>query len=532
MGLVNKEKKLYPNIFLYILLASLHMPIYVASAQTETDLVSSNIAPTGKSSQTRITITNASGSFNFSIPPTLQTKKFLSLLPICKDSIDSECIDSLEYRIVGESTWNKAMVSDHPIPSMAGITAITYTALGFTQSYGDVKKDLLVGVPRGATSTVWRLPGAKHLGGDEYLVNVAVTNMNDQIQDEQLEFKATISPIAWREQPRNFYYDKLFDSIIQYNFPRNLELKLIIRMGFLKDKVSSWYNGRIQNPSIEISDSELTLIGQPVWVPVAGTAYYGCSEMGQKKLQIMKELLGNNFESSTMCNDSTGSSFTLDVANTQAFEIFQEWENQIVEYGKNSSWSFGSSYPLTSCQENGLNGFVSSNALLYTPGPPIYNPIEKSLSYQIASTHLDKVGTINRGRFNLAIKSSTASCLWKIEPSSLNEANIQITYQDGTPIVGTHTIFSKNGWTYINIEDFTFSSRNFKISPAPIAKVGGSSEKANPAPLSQTESQVPKENSKLTPSLSKSATIYCVKGKLTKKVTGINPKCPSGYKKK
>jgi hypothetical protein len=31
---------------------------------------------------------------------------------------------------------------------------------------------------------------------------------------------------------------------------------------------------------------------------------------------------------------------------------------------------------------------------------------------------------------------------------------------------------------------------------------------------------------------SKKSTIICVKGKLTKKVTAVNPKCPSGYKKK
>ena len=30
----------------------------------------------------------------------------------------------------------------------------------------------------------------------------------------------------------------------------------------------------------------------------------------------------------------------------------------------------------------------------------------------------------------------------------------------------------------------------------------------------------------------KKTTITCVKGKTTKKVTGVNPKCPSGYKKK
>ncbi len=34
------------------------------------------------------------------------------------------------------------------------------------------------------------------------------------------------------------------------------------------------------------------------------------------------------------------------------------------------------------------------------------------------------------------------------------------------------------------------------------------------------------------PTAAKKTTITCVKGKLTKKVTAINPKCPSGYKKK
>ena len=35
-----------------------------------------------------------------------------------------------------------------------------------------------------------------------------------------------------------------------------------------------------------------------------------------------------------------------------------------------------------------------------------------------------------------------------------------------------------------------------------------------------------------TGTTAKKATITCVKGKTTKKVTGVSPKCPSGYKKK
>jgi hypothetical protein len=35
-----------------------------------------------------------------------------------------------------------------------------------------------------------------------------------------------------------------------------------------------------------------------------------------------------------------------------------------------------------------------------------------------------------------------------------------------------------------------------------------------------------------TGAVGKKATITCVKGKLAKKITAVNPKCPSGYKKK
>jgi hypothetical protein len=30
----------------------------------------------------------------------------------------------------------------------------------------------------------------------------------------------------------------------------------------------------------------------------------------------------------------------------------------------------------------------------------------------------------------------------------------------------------------------------------------------------------------------KKTTIICIKGKLTKKISNVNPKCPTGYKKK
>ena len=54
------------------------------------------------------------------------------------------------------------------------------------------------------------------------------------------------------------------------------------------------------------------------------------------------------------------------------------------------------------------------------------------------------------------------------------------------------------------------------VSPLPI----------NPSPTAMATSVVAPKI------VAKKITITCIKGKLIKKVTAINPKCPSGYKKK
>jgi hypothetical protein len=54
-------------------------------------------------------------------------------------------------------------------------------------------------------------------------------------------------------------------------------------------------------------------------------------------------------------------------------------------------------------------------------------------------------------------------------------------------------------------------------SPSPVASASAeSSVAATPTPVAK----------------SKKLTITCVKGKTVKKVTGLTPKCPSGFKKK
>jgi hypothetical protein len=74
---------------------------------------------------------------------------------------------------------------------------------------------------------------------------------------------------------------------------------------------------------------------------------------------------------------------------------------------------------------------------------------------------------------------------------------------------------------------FTFST--------PQIKVKLSQEKAAPTPTpstSATPTPTPTPTPTAVPLVTKKTSITCIKGKSTKKVTALNPKCPYGYRKK
>ena len=79
---------------------------------------------------------------------------------------------------------------------------------------------------------------------------------------------------------------------------------------------------------------------------------------------------------------------------------------------------------------------------------------------------------------------------------------------------------SQNSITFYYCPNLTINYGNFNSStPTPIAV-------PTPTPIAAVPA-VPTP----TPKVLKSITIKCIKGKLTKKVSGKNPKCPSGYKR-
>ena len=110
------------------------------------------------------------------------------------------------------------------------------------------------------------------------------------------------------------------------------------------------------------------------------------------------------------------------------------------------------------------------------------------------------------------MRSDIARCIYGFSNAPI-KAEISITSDDGEKKVATTVVNEKNGWLYLSAKGFTFS--------APTINVKLTQEKVVAAAPTATVTVAKKKS-----------TISCVKGKTTKKVTAVSPKCPAGYKKK
>jgi hypothetical protein len=153
-----------------------------------------------------------------------------------------------------------------------------------------------------------------------------------------------------------------------------------------------------------------------------------------------------------------------------------------------------------------VGGVVTTNALTYSSGPPTFNRETGALEYKVAG------GNVALGSYDLAVKSDVARCIYGFSSAPIS-ATISIVGEGGEQKVATTVVNERNGWLYLSAKGFTFSSPTIKVklTQEPVASVAA-------APTATPTAKV--------------STITCVKGKTTRKVTAISPKCPSGFKKK
>ena len=95
----------------------------------------------------------------------------------------------------------------------------------------------------------------------------------------------------------------------------------------------------------------------------------------------------------------------------------------------------------------------------------------------------------------------------------------------GSQNIETVSIGQNGEWVYLAASGFTFSSPTLRV------KLNQKVEVAPAVTPTVTPTVAPTANASAAPS-KPTMSITCVKGKTTKKVSGTNPKCPAGFKKK
>ena len=396
-------------------------------------------------------------------------------------------------------------------------------------------------LPDGGTTFLVRIPGAPHAGGNLYLVKAVISGGKDP--DDKLFSKpnlnAQITAVSLKSgnfsQPVHIFDTKSYGSAhtwtnstnpecqvqcssteraVSHPLPLDLEFGLQIR---LTSKIGGWLNGRVSKVKSSIStDSKnrqiIFVSGNAVRVPIVS---------GWIPKASAPESITSFYNSLTPQQRDGGVGYSQGWLRTpERTELgMQETALWLPVLGDKAVaaptiWlisSIGRGL-INGCQvkEDQLSGIVTTNATSYISGPPTFNQTTQTIDYKVIAPHLLADGSIFKGTYDLTLNSELARCMYGFTKAPIS-ATVSIVSLDGSNQIATTVMREKNGLIHLGAYGFTFSTPTVRVK------------------LSQ-EAQAPAASAQ--PSNSKKVSIICIKGKTTKKVTAVKPKCPTGFKKK
>ena len=402
-------------------------------------------------------------------------------------------------------------------------------------------------LPDGGTTFLVRIPGAPHAGGNLYLVKAVISGGKDPVDKlfSRPNLNAQITAVSLKSgsfsQPVHIFDTKSYgsahtwtnssnpecqvqcsstESAVSHPLPLDLEFGLQIR---LTSKIGGWLNGRVSKVKSSIStDSKnrqiIFVSGNAVrvpivsgWIPKASapesiTSFYNSLTPQQRDggVGYSQGWLRTPERTELGLRETA---LWLPVLGDKAVVAPTIWLISSIGRGL-----------INGCQvkEDQLSGIVTTNATSYISGPPTFNQTTQTIDYQVIAPHLLADGSIFKGTYDLTLNSELARCMYRFTQAPIS-ATVSIVSIDGSNQIATIATSEKDGLIHLGAYGFTFSS--------PTLKVKLSQEVATPTP-SPTPTVTPK------PVTTKKTTITCIKGKTIKKVTAVNPKCPSGYRKK
>jgi len=473
------------------------------------------------------------------------TVAFETPLSPCSESRTRDCVSGFSVRSNGSSEIQATLVE------------LTETALN---GFGNIQKsryantfkgDQKRGIPDSGKVSVWKFPGVKHVGGDEFLLipklNVFMQTL-EGAKPSNLDvgvFAVSRLPAAGKTEA-DCYFLTASTCFIRWALPSDATFSISIKTG---SKLIGWFYGRIESPDInseKLADgqTQVTISGSPMTVPTVAAWAKNTELPSALEDMLEKEFIDRNYQ-------FAGRAFfgTIGVKDRSKLavinEINQAFNDSLFEryllwvkvandkaYANVSTWSFRTMEDYRADQgfeqygkcigDSGVAGMVTTNSNAYIAGPPKFT--DGDLAYKVASPHYDSKGALQIGTYDLAIRSDIARCLYGFTSAPI-QASLSVVYADGEARKATTLVSEKNNWLRLSAKGFTYSS--------PTVKVRLTQEKAVAAPNpTPSASPTPVASSSAAPVAAKKTTITCVKGKASKKITAVKPTCPKGYKKK
>lgn len=441
------------------------------------------------------------------------------VLPHCSSATQEWCVEGISIARAKDKPVKGKFIRNVDGPKTSGVLGLK--------------------IPQGSTAGLWSVPGAEHRGGvDTYatLVNLrfvgggnskeaSVAYMDARvIPYREIEGRSAKSLGQYEPHSLSEFYDQEQDlwlagvsgghqecawtevakcGLIE-EFPREVKVSMTLRIG---KRVTGWLMGRLSDPVVQISQfsadqNRLTIDASPVAVPI----FYATAKKSELSDSMKKTFMTDNF----VVDNPKG--IWMQKGNAfQSYDVLLAWKNAAKDssVALYSIWSFAttSSGSGSKCLENKdqLMGLVTTNATAYEGSAP--NFVKDTLDYKVASMHLNPDGSVFEGKYDLIMLKSVAQCLYGFKDAPIS-ASITVLNNGKEEKIATNSFYELESagkkWLKLSAQGFTFSNPTLKVK------------------LSQKDSSY----------VARRVTITCVRGKTTKKLSGVNPKCPAGFKKK
>ena len=419
----------------------------------------------------------------------------------------------------------------------------------------------LVDVPAGGGLSIWKsseknADGSDRLYAAHILLRYIATSsrQSGEAADKIVlsDFKGQIYPVTLKSGATCKEFAIGSQCIDSVNFTGNEKLAVTLRMN--KD-LTGWIFGRMQNSefavtSLDAGYNKIRIGGDVTLVPELAAKVAKSDISKDPKLEkYLRDFFTNGRPGVSVPNPGSGSfndgsiggyqstsyegflaaqtTTRLISVNFDKFALFSAFEDQLKPFSPPASnngrnilretnsifWNFGANTYVgsnkCSADKTKLHGLVVTNASIFENGPPEFK--DGSLNYRVAGIHNNLDGSEFKGRYTYIVRSDTARCYYGFSNAPI-EARVEVLSSNNTTQVASVLVSEKDGFIKLQADNFTFSSPTIKVK------------------FSQDSAQPIASTAKIAPK--KSSTITCIKGKTSKKITGVNPKCPAGYKKK